>query len=244
MRWIIGWAAAAALVAPAPVVAQETADSRPPAVSVSATAHVLREPDRARVLLAVESREATAREASRVNAEKMDRVIAALRRAGIAEQQIRTVSYQLTPRYEYHDDREPRQQLVGYEAINMVQVLVEEVQRTGPVIDAAIGAGANRVASLGFELRDPDAARLEALREATLKARAEAEAIASALGARLGEPISVSSTGGYEPPPAPPRPMMMEARVARERAEPTPIQPGELRVSASIIAVFRLVPTR
>lgn len=223
----------AAAWAQAPAAREQT-------VTVSAVGRVAREPDRAVLLLAVESFATTAREAAAANARKMDALLAALRRLGLGEDDVRTVSYQLNPEYEFspaEPRRQPEQRLVGYRAVNTVSVTIDEVDRVGAVIDAAVDAGADRVTGLSFQLRDPEAARREALREAVAKANAEAEALAAALGRRLGPALTVT-TGGRFPPPIP---VAYDMRVrAAEMAVPTPIEPGTLDVEAAVTVVYRL----
>lgn len=231
-----------ALLLPAALSAQPP--EMPPMVTVSANAHVMREPDRARVVLAVESTAPTAREAARENARKMDRVVETLVRQGIERRSIRTIAYNLNPEYDYRQDRAPQQRLIGYRAVNMVQVVVDDIARVGGVLDEAITSGANRVASLGFELRNSEEAYLEAVREATRKARAEAEAAAGALGMRVGAPMNISTSRGFHEPPPPPMPMMAEARMAAAVRPETPIEAGEMRISAQVHAAFRLEPAR
>lgn len=228
------------LALPHIVAAQQT--DRPPerTVHVQATATVEREPDRAVVLLAVESTGATARAASQANATRMDAVIAAIKRAGIPENSIRTVSYDLQPQYARPDRENPNAEprIVGYRAMNMVQVTIDDVARTGPVIDAAIQAGANRVAALNFELKDPESARREALRLAVARARADAAAIAEAAGQGLGPPLTIN-TSEWQPMPKYGRVMDM-ARSEMAQVAPTPVEAGTLSVSAMVMITYRL----
>jgi uncharacterized protein YggE len=210
-------------------------------VTVSASAMVEREPERAVILLAVESPAANAQQAARANATKMDALIAALRRLGISGPNVRTVSYELQPQYSSErpqpGERQGAPRIVGYRAVNMVQVTVDTVARAGGVIDVAIAAGANRVAGLSFELRDPQAARNEALRLAVTRARSEAEVMAEAAGQRLGVPLNIT-TGGYAVPRyARAMDMVMEAQAA---PPPTPIEAGTLSVHANVTIVYRL----
>ncbi|MEX2285327.1 MAG: SIMPL domain-containing protein [Gemmatimonadota bacterium] len=210
-------------------------------VTVNANATVEREPEQAVILLAVESPAATAQLAARTNATKMDALVAALRRLGISGPNVRTVSYQLQPQYSNErpqpTERQGPPRIVGYRAINMVQVTVDTVTRTGAVIDAAIAAGANRVAGLSFELKDPQLARNDALRLAVTRARGEAQAMAEAAGQRLGEPLTIS-TGGYAVPRYA-RAMDMVSMEAAQAA-PTPIEPGTLSVQANVTIVYKL----
>lgn len=213
-------------------------------VVVNATAFVEREPERAVVLLAVESTGASARVAAQLNATKMEALVAALRRLGLSGRNVRTTSYELQPEYAQRTrDEEVRgvsgpPRIVGYRAANMVQVTVDTVARVGGVIDASIQAGANRVAGLNFELRDPAAARVEALRLAVAKARTEAAAIAEAAGQRLGPPLNISTSGYAQPQPM--YRQRAEMDMAASAPAPTPIEAGTLSVGASVTITYRL----
>lgn len=226
-----------ALLLPAAAGAQE-AREQPRTLTVSATGMVEREPERGVILLAVESEASTAQAASAANAEKMTQLVAALRRAGLSERQIRTQSYELRPEYARQDRGGEPPRIAGYRAVNMVQVTVDTVSRIGPVIDAAIGSGANRVANISFQLREPRAAYTEALAVAMRNARREAEAVAEAAGERLGPPLSIN-TGGYSAPP-PPMPMRAMA-MDMEASAVTPIEGGTLSVTAHVSVVYRLI---
>lgn len=230
---------------PPPTAAQvPAAETGPRTIHVSATAEVRRAPDRAVVALAVETPAPTAAEASRQNAERMRAVIEAVRRLGIDRNRIQTRRIELMPRYERMDrgpervePREPR--IVGYIAVNQVVVTVDDITLVGPVVDAGVGAGANRVSGIHFELRDPEAAHHEALRMAVEKARREAQVIADALGEPLGPALNVT-TSGYYPPRPPPMPMG-DMRMEAVRAAPAPpVVPGELDVRASVNITFRI----
>lgn len=216
-----------------PVTAQEPAPDAPRTLDVNASASVSRAPDRAVVELAVETLAETARAATAGNAEAMTAVLEALESLGIERADIQTRAVSLTPRYDRRtSDEEPA--IVGYQAMNRVAVPVADVDRVGRVIDAAVGAGANRVLGIRFELTDPEAAYHEALQRAIAQARREAEVAASALGETLGPAIRVS-TGGLSTPPGP----MPELMAARAMAD-TPVQPGDLSVGATVHITYRL----
>jgi uncharacterized protein len=225
------------LLLPVAVTAQQTPD-QPRTLTVSATGTVEREPERGVILLAVESEASNAQAASAANAEKMTQLVATLRRAGVAERNIRTQSYELRPEYARQAPGGEAPRIAGYRAINMVQVTIDTVARLGPVIDAAIGSGANRVANISFQLREPRSAYSEALAMAMRNARSEAEAVAEAAGERLGSPLNIH-TGGYSAPP-PPMPMRAMAMDMESMAS-TPIEGGTLSVTAHVTVVYRLI---
>lgn len=236
-------AGALLLAVAGPIWAQDTTVRRDPRVlTVNGTGVVQRQPDRAVILVAVESRATTAQAATAANARKMDAVYAALRRMGIVPPKIATISYELQPQYSQPTERRAEPfvpQIVGYVAMNMVRVESDSVQRAGAIIDAVIPAGANRIANLSFELRDPESARLEALRLAVQKARAEAEVVAAAAGQRLGRPQSISSSSGYQPMYRRME-MAQDMAMSARAAPPTPIEAGSLTVTANVNIVYLL----
>ena len=231
------------LLAPTPLLGQVPYQEMPPSVSVNAVGRVAREPDQAVLLLAVESTGQTAQQAARENATKMDRLVAALRRAGLGQRDVRTISYEIHPEYDQRRERTSAPQIVGYRAVNMVQATIDSVARVGSIIDAAVAAGSNRIAGLNFRLRDAESAHREAVREATQRARAEAQIVAEALGMRLGTVINIS-TSGYFPPPPMPMPMMRGGAENMVMSAPTPVEPGAVEIVANVSATFRLEPAR
>ncbi|HSJ15084.1 MAG TPA: SIMPL domain-containing protein [Longimicrobiales bacterium] len=229
----------AALLAPAGAAAQQV-PVPPRTVTVSANAMVERAPDQAVLVLAVESQATTAREAARANATKMERVVAALRQAGVAGERIRTIGYELIPEYAQETRGRDAPRIVSYRAVNRVQVTIDAIDRVGTVLDASIEAGANRASSLHFRLRDPADARMEALRLATQKARAEAQAIVTAADEVLGPVLSIH-TDSFMPPPPPPMPGAMYDRMAVSmEAASTPVEQGTISISAHVTMVFQL----
>ncbi len=238
-------AAVLALVASTAARAQQPAVGGAPelvrTITLSATGTVERTPDQAVVSLAVETMAPTAQKAAQQNAQLMDRVVRALREAGIPGDHIRTQYYNLNPEYQYTQPapgRPGEQKLVGYRASNMVEATVDSIPRVGAIIDAAIGAGANRAQGIRFQLKDPEGARREALRVAVANARRDAEALAEASGQQLGELLQLSSSMQVTPPPVP----MFAARAQVEAVAPapTPVEPGQMEITATVSAVYRL----
>lgn len=229
----------AAALAPQPAAAQiqPHGDDVVPTIHVNANATVQRAPDVAVIQLAVETIAPTAREATDRNTALMEAVLEAVRGLGIPSSAIRTQRLELQPQYQ---DRRNNQnpEIIAYRALNQVTVRLDDVTATGPVVDAAVRAGANRVTGIHFELADPQSAYHDALREAITKARAEAEVVAAALGGRLGEPVTVSTGGFHSPPPAPM--YRSEDMAVMAQAAPPPVEPGEVNVQANVNIVWRL----
>lgn len=224
----------AGLVTPADALpAQETT------LEVQGSGEVEVAPDRARVSFAVETEAETARDASEQNARLMDEVVSAVRAHDLPGLRVETSGYRLEPRYRFVDE-ERRREIAGYTARNTVQVIVDDVEAVGSLVDTALEAGANRVAGLAFELQDPEPHRLEALRRAVAQARGEAEVMAEALGMRLGDPVRVQ--GGAQRPS--PGPVMAAFRMEETAADAptTPVEAGLRTLSASVTVTYRLHP--
>jgi uncharacterized protein YggE len=200
---------------------------------LSAYGEVMAEPDMATITLGVQTEAPTAAQALGANAEQMTRVLAALRRAGIAERDIRTSQLSVSPKYVFEQNQPPR--LTGYDASNQVSVTARDLKRLGPTVDAAVGAGATNVNSISFGFVDPtpaqDAARLAAVRAL----QAKADLYAKALGRPILRLVSLTEGASYSPP-APGEVMMTAQRIAA----PTPVSPGALQVRIQVTGVYEL----
>lgn len=206
-------------------------------IEVNGTGVVQVTPDRARINFAVETQGASASDASSDNAQLMDAVVKALRGMGIRALEVETFGYALRPDYSMRP-AEPQggRVISGYTAMNNIRVTLADIQAVGRVMDAAIEAGANRVSSLAFEATDTEAARHEALTSAVAEARGQARTMAAALDRELGEPMEVR--GGANVPS--PRVQGGPAMMAMERAVDTPIEAGDLSVTASVFIRFAI----
>jgi uncharacterized protein YggE len=165
-------------------------------VTVSGTATIRSDPDEASVTLGVRTQALTAEAAMRDNANRMNDVIQAIRREGVAADDIATAWINLYPQY---DDAGVT--IVGYVAENQVYATVRNMDAIGTVIDAAIEAGANLSSGITFGLSDENAGVEEALADAVEDARSKAEALADSTGAQLGAVITVVEAGGTSPEP-------------------------------------------
>jgi uncharacterized protein len=223
----------AAAIAQAPVTqVQAIGGTR---LDVSATGEVTRVPDVAIISAGVVTRSATATAAIQENATRMERVRAALRRAGIADRDIQTSNISLNPEYRYGENQPP--QLVGYTAQNSVSVRFRDIRNTGRILDALVAQGANQIHGPSLTIDQPEAALDEARTRAIAVGRARADLYARALGMRVVRLLSVSEGGGYAVPPPMPGVVMMEARGA---AADTKIDPGEQKLEVTLSMSFEL----
>ncbi|MEP9401331.1 SIMPL domain-containing protein [Sphingomonas silueang] len=229
----IGTALPAAAQSVMPPVATWPADAT--LLEVSAEGKATRTPDIATIRAGVVSQAATAAAALSDNAQRMTRVVAALRRAGVADRDLQTAQIQLQPQYRYAENQPPA--ITGYQASNSVSVRFREVAKSGAILDALVTQGANQIDGPTLSVDAADAALDEARTDAIRRARARADLYARAAGLRVDRILSITEGGAGAPPPVMP---MMMARVAVQRDESTPIAPGEQELTANVTVRFVL----
>ncbi|HEV7229518.1 SIMPL domain-containing protein [Brevundimonas sp.] len=217
----------------APIVVQAVVDR--PALTLAAHGEVKVAPDMATVNFGVVTEAPTAQEAMAQNAARMAEVTAALRRAGIDPRLVQTSGLNLSAQYDYVENNPPR--LRGYQASNRVTVRVEDLARTGQVVDAVVAAGVNQIDGIGFGLKDPSAAENEARVLAVRALQEKAALYAQALGVPLGGIRNLTEGGGYVP--RPPMPMYARTEMAADGMA-TSVAPGELTVRIDVTGVYDL----
>ena len=166
-----------------------TASPQGTLLSVSAEASAHRVPDVATLSTGVVTQAADANAAMRTNAQQMDKVMAAIRAAGIAERDVQTSGINLNPQYKYVENAPPS--IVGYQASNTVNVKVRDLSKLGKVLDAFVEQGANQINGPSFEVDKPDEAYDEARVAAIRKAQARAQTYADALVLKVRRIISI-----------------------------------------------------
>lgn len=177
----------------------------------------------------------TAQEAADANATGMTRILNALKQLVGTKGEIKTTRYWVTPLSRTVNGQ---QQIYAYQATNSVQVASEDLNAGGRVIDTAMQAGATGVSGIGFGLKDNSAARMQALKQATVQAKMNVEAIASGLGAKIGMITSVEESSAVRVVPSDTR---LTAGLAAGGV-PTPVEAGLVTVSASVVLEANLLP--
>jgi uncharacterized protein len=202
-------------------------------ISVTGEASLTAANDTARVGFGVEGRGASRPVALRRSSANLRKVLAALRRLGVADRDLRTRGVSVARRRDRRGRRLP-----GYIARGGVSAVVRDVTQTGAVVDAAVAAGAASVDGPSFFIDDPQALLRRALVAAFGDARSKAAALAVEAGLTLGGTISIREStfvpaetdffdndagggGGQE---------------QRTRAAPT--EPGRTQVSGTVYVVF------
>lgn len=213
-----------------------------PVLSVQGVGESRVAPDEATVRLGVLAQAPTAQTAMTQANLAANAILAAVRKLGIKAEDIQTSELNLNP--VYANDPQPQRggepRISGYQATNVVSVRLTNLEQVGPVVDAGLEAGANRLDGVMFGLRNDAAARAEALTRAAEAARAKAETLARALRVRLVGIIEVVEGGVsvFQPVYRGGARMAMDAAMSAD----TPVSAGQVGVDANITLRYRIEP--
>jgi hypothetical protein len=254
------------------IIGNTTAQNAPPkinmseycgTITVTGNGYVYADPDLAKVTIGVTTEATTSTKAMGDNADAMSAVIAAIKRLGIPEKDIKTSTVSLQPKYEYQyptttgypastDKVVPpvptstpptslSTRIVGYTAVNTVTVTVRDMSLVGRVIDEGYNGGANQINGVTFMLSDEKGATVykEALQKAVAEAKDKASLLASAAGISDYRLKTVAENGQYYPVAY--DAMEKSSGVAMASA-PTPISPGQNKVTATVGLTYVYVP--
>ncbi|MDQ6678833.1 MAG: SIMPL domain-containing protein [Acidobacteriota bacterium] len=188
-------------------------------------------PDQARIHVSAVTQASTAQDAASQNASTTANILSQLTQTLGGSGTVQTVGYSVSPNYNYPQGSPAV--LTGYTVTNSLEAILNDLTITGKIIDAATQAGATRIDSLQFTLKDDSAARAQALRAATQKAKSKADAMAASLGLKLGTVIVIQESGAVVTP-------LTTAMGASTAA--TPIQLGQLNITGNVTIEMELIP--
>lgn len=221
-----------------------------PLVRVNIAESLRTPPDEASLTVGTQAKAATAKQAVALSKEKTERLLAAIRAAGIRERDIQTQGIQLSADYRY--DRRPdgsgQQRLAGYVAGNSVQIKTRNIDALTGLLDSLTSAGADTVYGPTFAISDPAPLRREARVRAMARGEAEASEFARNAGFTRVRLLSVEEGVSYRgtdivvtgtrvmnvsapPPPPPPMP---------ERGGDGVVAPGQLETGVQLNLLYRM----
>jgi len=218
---IFGLPATPAVAAPLP----------PRTITVAGHGEVNGVPDSALVSAGVTTQAGSAAAALSDNAKAMNRVFGALKSAGVQDKNIQTTNFSVQPQYANNSED---QKIVGYLVTNQVDVTLDHIANAGPIVDALVSAGANRMNGISFTIHDPKPLLAQARASAVEDAVAKAQAYAKAAHVALGPVLSISEASIEQPRPL----FAMQARIAA--APQTPVAAGEQTVAADVTLVWQI----
>lgn len=207
-------------------------------VSVAGTGRTNITPDRFSFSVGVQTVAKTVDEAVTENNQRVAAVIAALKRAGAAEGDIQTSSFNIWPQQDYSQGNLPR--ILGYQVSNTVSVRSKKIADAGRLLGVAIAAGVNTSSGINFEVSDPARGRDQGLRAAFEDAKARATLLAQAAGRTVGRAIFITE-GTLQQPIQPPYPMARGAVAMESKAvADVPVESGTQEMTYTVSVTFEL----
>jgi len=165
--------------------------SRERTISVTGSATTSMAPDQLNVQFGADTQAKTAQDAINSNSQAMNAVVSAVENLGITQDEISTASFTISPVYNdsnpYPIDGSRNHVLVGYMVSNTLLIKTTKLSLAGNIIDAAVGAGANRVDDVSFSL-SPDkqqSVQDDLLNKAVLNAKDRAGKALNPLGQKI-----------------------------------------------------------
>jgi len=205
-------------------------------IQTTGTGNVITTPDRAQVTFAVQTENSDVKAAQAENAVKMAKVHDALLAAGIPKDALKTTGYNIYPIYEDSVGL-LKPKIKTYQVTNRLTVTLHDINKTGEVIDTAVASGINQADSIQFMLSDEKAqqVRTEALKEAVARAKSDADTISAAMGTTIRGVQRAETGSSYSPVYF--QNYALDGAAPRAAAE-TPIQSGDITVSASVTITY------
>ena len=215
-------------------LATVSADEAPRTISVQGSGAAFAKPDMASASAGIESRGATPENALAANTKAMNAIMAAIKRHGIAERDVETSSFSIAPVYGQQPGPRGALNIEGYQVTNQVTVRLRDMDKLGELLSALVGAGANRLNGVSFDIAEPAKLQDDARKAAMTDAKKRADLFAAAAGVTVKRVMSISEGGGF----APPQPMAMRAMKAG--GESVPVAGGEQSITASVSVVYEI----
>jgi len=190
-------------------------------------------PDRATAQLGIETQSTTPDQATRANNDQMTKLIAALKAAGIDEQDIQTTNYSVYTEQRFKPETGEATGEIIYHASASVSVIIRDISQVGMVLDKAVAAGANNISGVSFSVADTTKLEASAREKAVADARARAADLARLFGVEVGDVATISEVVTNSPVP-------MYDRATGMGGGGAPIQPGQLSISTQLQVTFNV----
>ncbi|MCX6721367.1 MAG: SIMPL domain-containing protein [Candidatus Staskawiczbacteria bacterium] len=213
-------------------------------ITVSGEGKVYAKPDVALISLGVTSQATTVSDVTKANTDKMNTVIAAVKKLGVADKDIQTTNYNLTPNYTTQIipmmyPVQPSGKISGYTLEQTVQVKIRDFTKVGDILSQVTSSGANLVGDLQFTIDNPEQFKEQARAQAIKQAKTNAQNLAKTSGINLGKIINVYENYIY--PMAYANSAKLEAGTGAAEPVPAPtIQPGQQEISVTINLTYQV----
>jgi len=208
-------------------------------LTVSAEGKTTASPDLAEISFSVVTQGQNPNTLADNNNQKMNAVLTFVKSQGIADTDITTTNYDLSPNYQW-DRNTQRNYITGYTLTQTVEVKARDLSKVAPVIGGLTPLGVNQVGGITFTFADEEKVLAAARADAFSKALAKAKEMAAEAGVSLGKAVSVAESNYI---PVRPVSMVASAPLAaggmQEITAPT-IQPGTQDITDDVSITYQL----
>ncbi len=188
-------------------------------------------PDQALLSIGAVTNDLNLQTAQQENTSIINRIIGAIRQAGVGEDDIKTTVYSVNPRYDFVEGNSIFR---GYEVEHQLQITAKDLTKVGMIYDIAIQGGANRTGTIQFQNSHADLHYLQALTMAVHDAFAKAQQIALTIGVSLIRiPLRITENPQLFTPAG------VETFAFAAKGPAAPIEPGEMTINARVYIVFQ-----
>jgi len=210
-------------------------ENTPQDISVQGQGKAYVKPDIATVSLGMKTEGTSVGEITKTNVDSMNKIIKALKDLGIDEKDLQTTQYSITPKYNWTERTGSVPD--GYTIDQSILVKIRNFDNIGDVFTIATNNGANMVGGLQFSVDDPEAAKVQARKEAIAEAKQKAYDMAKSAGLRIIKLVNISETSGTYPQPLY---GMGEAAMKSVSSIAPDIQAGQEEISVSVYLTYRV----
>lgn len=217
-------------------------------ITVNGMGEVFAVPDMGEFTVTVREEADTVAAAQDVATTKINAIIDYLKGAGVEEKDIKTVSYNVNPKYEWEQKAcvngicpPGNQKLVGFEVYQSVAVKVRDTKKAGELLSGVGSKGASEVTSLQFTIDDEDALKAEARAKAIAQAKEKADILASDLGVSVVRVVGFTEdSGGYLPYAYGRGGAAMDMAVAQEAKIAPSLPVGENKIVSNVNITYEI----
>lgn len=219
----------------------------PSVISVTGKGEAISIPDIATFSFSVNENGKTVKEAQDKATEKINGALASVKAGGVAEKDIKTLSYSINPHYDYVQGvcngyvcPPGKSVLNGYDVSQTIEVKIRDLSKAGDLFDTIGKAGIQTVNGLSFSIDNIDSVKAAARADAIEKAKAQAKKIAKDLGVRLVKITGYDEPGSIQYPVAFGGETMSLDAVRVKTAATPQVPTGEQKVTSNVTITYEI----
>jgi len=210
--------------------------AQPRTLNISGNGTVYLTPDIAYIYIGVHNEDPAIATAVSNNNTQTTALVDALKNAGVAALDIQTSNFSVYTTSQY-DKVNGQSTGTTYAVDNTVYVTVRDLTKLGSLLNTAVGAGANNINSITFDVADKTAAMAQARQKAMANASSLASELAQTAGVKLGEIQDITYSDNS---PIPYSYGMGGGGGASAPNTSVPIQPGLTQITVTVSVTYTL----